>query len=233
MAALSQCRALAGSRAMTLVQSRPSAAQYKICNGTKWTMKRKDSYMVEIEVADDETEDQAVKRYMKSVVQSGVLNKLRARRRKERKIEEYKRKLQERAQARKLGIVEPTWEEFYGLEEESRPFEEYFRYGEFVDDSIFTSRMNDPMPNLMDFSMTMEGYSVGGAGAFGDPYSGFQAQGGYVTAAPAEGGYMEQQGGYYQQGGYVDQQQQGGYMEQSAAGGETVYRFDDQGQLQQ
>jgi hypothetical protein len=33
--------------------------------------------------------------------------------------------------------VEPTWEEFYGLEEDSRPFEEYFRYGEYVDDIFF------------------------------------------------------------------------------------------------
>ena len=38
----------------------------------------------------------------------------------------------------RLKIVEPTWEEFYGLEEESRPFEEYFRYGEYVDDIFFT-----------------------------------------------------------------------------------------------
>jgi ribosomal protein S21 len=31
---------------------------------------------MQIEVADDESEDQAVKRYMKCVVQSGVINKV-------------------------------------------------------------------------------------------------------------------------------------------------------------
>jgi len=241
MAAISQCRALAGSRAMTLTYKNSSAKPFKVCNGTKWTMKRKDSFMVEIEVADDETEDQAVKRYMKCVVQSGVINKLRARRRKETKIEAYKRRLQERAQIRKLKIVEPTWEEFYGLEEESRPFEEYFRYGEYVDDIFF--RTNDPMPNLVDFNMEGYNFNAGGynAGGYnGDPYSSnFNAgQGGYI-APPAEGGYMDQQQGWnnsygQQQGGFVgdaDVTQQGGYVypdQQQQGDGEVMYRFDQQ-----
>ena len=48
MAAISQCRALAGSRAMTLTYKNSSAKPVKVCNGTKWTMKRKDSFMVEV-----------------------------------------------------------------------------------------------------------------------------------------------------------------------------------------
>jgi hypothetical protein len=48
MAAVSQCRALAGSRAMRLTYTNPNVKAVKVCNGTKWTMKRKDSYMVEV-----------------------------------------------------------------------------------------------------------------------------------------------------------------------------------------
>lgn len=224
---------------MTLRYDNPSAKAVKICNGVKWTMKRKDSFMVEVEVADDETEDQAVKRYMKAVVQSGVINKLRNRRRKMTKIEAYKLRLQERAQIRKLKIVEPTWEDFYGLEEDSRPFEEYFRYGATYGDGDVFFGSNEPMPNLLTFNTGMDGYTYG-APPF-DAYSGFQNQGGYVTA-PAEGGYMDQAGFYQQQGGYVDQgyatqeggyvadqgyYQQGGYVQENA-GEEVTFRFDQQ-----
>lgn len=41
---------------------------------------------VQVELADDETEDQAVKRYMKCVVQSGVINKVHMGRAAERLI---------------------------------------------------------------------------------------------------------------------------------------------------
>ena len=44
---------------------------------------------------------------------------------------EYKRKLQERAQARRLGIVDPTWDEFYGenslFDGGMAPFDDFFR----------------------------------------------------------------------------------------------------------
>jgi len=56
---------------------------------------------------------------------------LRSLRHKESKIETYKRKLQERAQARRLGIVDPTWDEFYGenslYENGMPPFDDFFR----------------------------------------------------------------------------------------------------------
>jgi len=124
-ASLSQSRALAGCRAMTVVQRAPTVKQ--VSNGSKYFMRRKGSFMVEVHVSEEETEDQAVKRYMRAVLQSGVLNKLRARRTKETKIEMKKRKLFEKAQARKMGIEEPSWEEVYGEnQDEAKPFDEYF-----------------------------------------------------------------------------------------------------------
>jgi hypothetical protein len=72
---------------------------------------RKDSFMVEVSVAEEETEDIAVRRYMKAVMDSKVLEALRARKTRESKIEAYKRRMRERHEIRKLGIVEQTWEE--------------------------------------------------------------------------------------------------------------------------
>jgi hypothetical protein len=45
-AALSQSRALAGSKAMTVVQRAPSIKQ--VSNGSKYFMKRNGSFMVEV-----------------------------------------------------------------------------------------------------------------------------------------------------------------------------------------
>lgn len=127
MSALSQSRALVGCRSAAFGQARPCRKVSHAANGSKWFMRRKDSFMVEVQVGEDEPEDMAVRRFMKCVVQSGVINNLRARRTKETKVDTYKRKLQERAMARKLGIQEPTWEEFYGDDDgEPKPFEEFF-----------------------------------------------------------------------------------------------------------
>ena len=93
-------------------------------------------------MADDESEDSAVRRYMKQVVQSKVIDHLRARRRVESKIETYKRRQRERAEARKLRLVDPTWEELYGEDSEARPFDEFFaRDDEELD--IFEARESE------------------------------------------------------------------------------------------
>lgn len=80
----------------------------------------------QVNIAEDESEDSAVRRYMKQVMQSKVIDQLRARRRVESKIETHKRRLRERAEARKLGIIEPVWDELYGDDTEAKPFDEFF-----------------------------------------------------------------------------------------------------------
>lgn len=82
--------------------------------------------VLQVNIAEDESEDSAVRRYMKQVVQSKVIDHLRARRRVETKIERYKRRQRERAEARKLGLVEPVWDELYGDDTEAKPFDEFF-----------------------------------------------------------------------------------------------------------
>lgn len=47
MAALTQTRAL-NPRAFTVAYGKPSRKAFQPTNGTRWTMKRKDSYMVEV-----------------------------------------------------------------------------------------------------------------------------------------------------------------------------------------
>ncbi|EFJ42299.1 plastid/chloroplast ribosomal protein S21 [Volvox carteri f. nagariensis] len=125
MTSVSQARSLAGCRAFGSVRPRVAA---RIANGTLCHMARKDSYMVEVEVAEDEPEDVAVRRYMKLVMQSRVVEKLRARKVKETKIEEYKRRFRERVEMRKAGIVEPTYEELYSSSEmmDRGPFDDFF-----------------------------------------------------------------------------------------------------------
>eukprot|EP00195_Chlamydomonas_chlamydogama_P007077 CAMPEP_0202894786 /NCGR_PEP_ID=MMETSP1392-20130828/4108_1 /ASSEMBLY_ACC=CAM_ASM_000868 /TAXON_ID=225041 /ORGANISM="Chlamydomonas chlamydogama, Strain SAG 11-48b" /LENGTH=192 /DNA_ID=CAMNT_0049579577 /DNA_START=57 /DNA_END=635 /DNA_ORIENTATION=- len=192
MAALSQSRALAGVRAFTTVRPRQIA---QVSNGTKVTMRRKDTYMVEVQVGEEEPEDIAVRRFMKAVVQTKVIEKLRSRKTKETKIEAYKRRLRERHEARKLGLVEPTWEEAYGEDVDPKPFDEFFArdpdnelYGDF------------PLPNDEFFP-----------GNYADAGFGDNKWGGYMDQGRT-GGYMNQQGGYMnQQGGYINQN--GGYMQ--------------------
>jgi hypothetical protein len=77
----------------------------------------------------------------------------------------YKRKLQERAQARKLGILEPTWEEFYGDDEgsEAKPFEEFF-----VQDNEDMDIFSDMQPAELELFRDQTFYQplppLGGAG---------------------------------------------------------------------
>eukprot|EP00775_Hariotina_reticulata_P011091 gene11092-11246_t len=175
MAAHTMSRVMAGSR-MSMVSAQQTVKQ--VSNGAKYFMKRKNSYMVEVNVAETETEDQAVRRYMRAVVQSGVINKLRALRTKETKIETYKRKLAERAQARKIpaattegrGLKDPCSHygqgsslmhncsstglsaEFYGENvEEAKPFDEFFTKGNEDDEDLFlTPGFNGELPIIDD-----------------------------------------------------------------------------------
>ncbi|KXZ48762.1 hypothetical protein GPECTOR_25g346 [Gonium pectorale] len=124
LSSVSQGRAIAGARAFTTV--RPRVAP-RIANGSVVTMAKSKAYMVEVEVGEDEPEDVAVRRYMKLVMQSRVVEKLRARKTKETKIEEYKRRFRERVEARKAGIVEPTFDELYTAEAVARPFEDFYQ----------------------------------------------------------------------------------------------------------
>lgn len=209
---MSQCRALAGARAFTGVRcvatttSRRSAPS----NGSdRWSMKKKDSYMVEVDVAEDEPEDVAVRRFMKQVMQSRVVEQLRARRTKETKIEEYKRRFRERCEARKLGLVEPTWGELYPMQEmEPKPFDEFFQ-----------ARDADDPDGATDWSALagIPGSADDIFGTFGGGYQDASADkwGTYVNPpnGQAAGGYMDgfgaQQQGYgagsttWNQGGYM------------------------------
>lgn len=63
--ALTMARALTGSRAFRVVAKAPRAAAPRGVFGA--TMRKKDSYMVEVEVGEDEPEDVAVRRFMKQV----------------------------------------------------------------------------------------------------------------------------------------------------------------------
>jgi len=55
----------------------------------------------QVNLGEEEPEDIAVRRFMKAVMDSKLLDKLRARRYTETKIEAYKRRLRERHEARK------------------------------------------------------------------------------------------------------------------------------------
>ncbi|KAG2444443.1 hypothetical protein HXX76_001196 [Chlamydomonas incerta] len=158
---------------------------------SKCQMARKDSYMVEVEVAEDEPEDVAVRRYMKLVMQSRVVEKLRARRTKESKIEEYKRRFRERVEMRKAGIVDPTYDELYSAELDPKPFEDFFQ---LRDDE-------DP-----------EG-AYDGVGAGSDDIFGSFAGGSYTDTTRwgsgyPGGGYMNTSNSFGSSGGYM-----GGYMQ--------------------
>ncbi|WIA29653.1 hypothetical protein OEZ86_012139 [Tetradesmus obliquus] len=210
MAAVTQSRALAGCR-MTM-QAKQTV---RVTNGAKYFMRRRDSYMVEVNVGDTETEDQAVRRYMRAVVQSGVINKLRARRTKETKIETYKRKLAERAQVRKLGIEEPTWDDFYGpaTVEEAKPFDEFFSHTTDMEADMYQDL---PLIDSSYYGQALEGqlYDLSN-------FSGQSFTPGYINNAGQD------------QGGYINQQQQGGYMSPPAQQGTFTYTADQLQQQQQ
>lgn len=192
MAALSQCRALAGAKAFTGV--RPSRSPV-VANGSKYFMKKKDSYMVEVEVAEDEPEDMAVRKFMKQVMQSRVVEQLRARRTKETKIEEYKRRFRERCEARKLGIVEPTWEELYPNELDPRVFDEYFQGRDPDDPDSDAGAMDDLFGTFGGYDASADKW-----GSYVQPANGGAYADGYGTQA----GFMQppQQSGW-NQGAYI------------------------------
>ncbi|KAG1671027.1 hypothetical protein FOA52_014271 [Chlamydomonas sp. UWO 241] len=189
MSALSQSRCLAGSRAFTGIRPRQVA---QVSNGCKVFMRRKDSYMVEVNLGEEEPEDIAVRRFMKAVMDSKLLEKLRTRRYKESKIELYKIRMRERHEIRKLGLVEPTWEEVNGDDPSPKVFDEFFSM--------------DPDG---EFGMTM-GQDDSFMGAYND-----SMWGGYMDGQNRgtweQGGYMDQSaaGGYINQGAFSDQ---GGYI---------------------
>ncbi|GFH11718.1 uncharacterized protein HaLaN_07264 [Haematococcus lacustris] len=89
-------------------------------------MRRRDSFMVEVNVGEDEPEDIAVRKFMKKIVDVRLIEQLRARRYLETPKEERKRRLKERIEARKLGVVQATWEEEYGEDTEYKAFNEFF-----------------------------------------------------------------------------------------------------------
>ncbi|KAI8470491.1 MAG: hypothetical protein J3K34DRAFT_521278 [Monoraphidium minutum] len=228
MATLMSTRALAGARAFM-----PST--HKARRGPAPLLARRDSFMVEVEIAEDEPEDVAVRRYMKAVMQSGVINKLRALRRKESKIETYKRKLQERAQARRLGIVEPTWDEFYGenslFDNGMGPFDDFFRSHDDID--IFDSS-SLPILDALDYPAAYDANAWGYQGGY-QPNSAYgsqqqQAAGwaapaaagapGAAPAAGAAGAEVFDLNSYEQQsGGYMDGQQQQQQQQQQQPNG--------------
>lgn len=181
MASISQARALAGVKAFTGVRPRVAAP---VANGSKYFMKKKDSYMVEVEVGEDEPEDVAVRRYMKLVMQSRVVEKLRARRTKESKIEEYKRRLRERIEMRKAGVVEPTYEELYSNDPDSKPFDDFFQKRDEEDpEGAYDGLAGDDIFNSFGQGA---GYTDRAWGAYAAPVGGNYAQGG----ANWQGGYM-------------------------------------------
>ncbi|KAI8466983.1 MAG: plastid ribosomal protein S21 [Monoraphidium minutum] len=197
MASLTCARALAGRPFAAATSSRPR-------RGPAPPLARRDSFMVEVEIAEDEPEDVAVRRYMKAVMQSGVIPKLRALRRKESKIETYKRKLQERAQARRLGILEPTWDEFYGenslFDNGTAPFDDFFK----SPDDDFDVFDNNSMPILDALDSTA--YDTGSWGYQG----GYQPNAyGAAQQPPAPGGAPgAAQGDTFDLSAYEQQQQQ-------------------------
>merc|ERR1719217_929273 len=123
MSQLLQCRTLAGRAFAPAVTARRIP---KVSNGSKVFMRRKDSYMVEVLLGEEEPEDIAVRRFMKAVMESKVIDQMRARRYTETKIEAYKRRLRERHEVRKLNLVEPTWEETNGEDLSPKVFDEFF-----------------------------------------------------------------------------------------------------------
>lgn len=196
MASLSQCRALTGCRAFTVAKPRVKAQSAD--NGAKWFMKRKDSYMCEVQVGDEEPADTAVGRFMSQLVQTKILIELRNRRYKETPLLERKRKKMERIERRRNlreGIEEPTWVEFYGRDPEPQPFEDMFLEDDEEDFDVFQDMA--PLeeeegfldPNLNPQFNQFGGYMTpaGTSNQWGTGGYLPSAGGGYMDSAPAAG----------------------------------------------
>eukprot|EP00798_Chlamydomonas_sp_ICE-L_P007458 gene7458-599_t len=225
MAALSQCRVLSGSKAF-VGAARPRQAK-QITNGSKYTMARKDSFMVEVQVGEEEPEDIAVRRFLMLVSDSRVIEQMRNRRYTETKVEERKRRLRERIERRKNKVVDATWEELYGQDTDPKPFETFFSRDGDGNESFFLNPypgQDDLFPGTYmeamdtkwgnyanDSSRTSGGYIngpgqsnfMGGYMTPGSNQGGYINQGGYMTPGSNQGGYMTPGGN---QGGYMNQQ---------------------------
>lgn len=178
--------------------ARPSMRQSQLSvPSTVCQAKNSGSYMVEVQVGEEEPEDSAVRRFMKQVMDSRVIEQLRARKTVETKIVKYKRELKERIELRKAGWVEPTWEQMYGLDPDPKPFDDFFDRDDEEENTLLRRSRDDAI-----FDVTYPDLASGMA-------NGGQQWGGYMDAnkAPAaQGGYIDgyQQSGTAQQGGYVN-----------------------------
>ncbi|GFR52571.1 hypothetical protein Agub_g15163 [Astrephomene gubernaculifera] len=176
LTSLSHAKASAGCRAFGSARPRVAPRISQVCQ-----MARNSAYMVEVDnIADDEPEDVTVRRYMKLVMQSRVLEKLRARRTKETKIEEYKRRFRERVELRKAGFVEPTFDEV------PHPiFDHPF-------DDFFNIRDKDDPDGPFDGMAAGNDDFLGTFGTGEQVWDNTSAQGGYVdgNASTWQGGYM-------------------------------------------
>lgn len=215
MASLSQSRALAGCKAFTAV--RPTKAKL-VSNGAKYFMRRKDSYMVEVQVGEEEPEDIAVRRFMKSVMETRLIEQLRARRYTETKIECAKRRLRERIERNKAGIEDATWEEAYGEDVDPKPFDDFFSCD--PDTEFYGGLPLGAQEGGDDFfpGSYTENLSDNKWGSYADqskqPYQG----GGYINQGNQAGGYINQNGGYINQ---QTPNPNGGYMSPGPNGTQT------------
>ncbi|KAG2493706.1 hypothetical protein HYH03_008220 [Edaphochlamys debaryana] len=154
--------------------------------------RKKDSYMVEVEVGEDEPEDVAVRRYMKLVMQSRVVEKLRARKVKETKIEEYKRRFRERVEMRKAGIVEPSFAELYPTEVVAGPFEDFYQARDEEDpDGAYDGLASGADDIFNAFGTAAGAYDAGSYGT--TRWTGNYAAGGnssFGNTGTWQGGYM-------------------------------------------
>jgi ribosomal protein S21 len=195
MATISQSRALAGSRAFTIVKAntKPRAAS----NGAKYFMKRSDAFLVEVNVREDETEDSAVRRYMRDVLSTGVLNELRYRKTKEPKVEKYKRELKQRIDAVKAGVRQPTYHELYNLEglpAEHGPFQDFFNQAEGVD-AMEALISTGAEPEDLFGNVDNNNAQWGNYGSYVDRNFGGYGSGGYKSDVSTPG-YRSDVGGY-------------------------------------
>eukprot|EP00199_Chlamydomonas_sp_CCMP681_P006809 CAMPEP_0119108044 /NCGR_PEP_ID=MMETSP1180-20130426/13229_1 /TAXON_ID=3052 ORGANISM="Chlamydomonas cf sp, Strain CCMP681" /NCGR_SAMPLE_ID=MMETSP1180 /ASSEMBLY_ACC=CAM_ASM_000741 /LENGTH=274 /DNA_ID=CAMNT_0007093617 /DNA_START=10 /DNA_END=834 /DNA_ORIENTATION=+ len=198
MSALSQARTIAGSRAFTGLGARQVQ---RVANGSMCTMKRKDSYMIEVNVGEDEPEDIAVRKFMNKVVDSRVIEQLRARRYKESPLEEFKRRTRERIERIKAKEILATYEEVYGQDPEVKPFAEFFpdgsleaMTGQFMDSSMVANYNQDEFLSNGVNGQYMTDAGGGNTAVWGNynnnpPAQGFQ--GGYMTPANQQGGFQQ------------------------------------------
>lgn len=200
MALLKSCSSV---RAFTT--ARPSIRQSQLCTpSTVCKAKNSGSYMVEVQVGEEEPEDSAVRRFMKQVMDSRVIEQLRARKTVETKIVKYKRELRERIELNKAGWVEPTWEQMYGLDPDPKPFDDFFDRDDEEENTLLRRSRDDA---IFDVSYPdLSGMANGGQqwGGYMDANRTTASQGGYI--ANQAGGYIDgyQQSGTAQQGGYIN-----------------------------